>query len=55
MKYSFKKGATKTMVQVLVIGVPLLIGILPEEWMNLTLGGLLSLLVNWAKVRYFTA
>jgi len=49
-KYSFWIGFKKAFVQVILFGLPLLAQILPEAWMNLTLGGVLTLVVNYIKV-----
>jgi hypothetical protein len=51
-QYSFTKGLSKTIVSLLVVGIPLVIGVLPEEWANLTLSGVLLLVLNYLKVRY---
>ena len=51
-QYSFSKGLTKSVTSVLLVGLPILIGILPAEWMNLTVGGLLVLLVNFLRFKY---
>ena len=52
MKYSFLKGIVKSAVAVLLVGLPVVVQVLPAEWMNLTVGGLLVLLVNFLKVKY---
>lgn len=52
MQYSFTKGLSKTLINVAIIGIPLVIGVLPTEWANLTLSGALLLLVNFLKVKY---
>lgn len=51
-KYSFWKGLGKSVVSVILVGLPLVVTVLPSEWMNLTLGGVLVLLVNYLKVRF---
>ena len=52
MKYSFIKGLIKSVVSVLLVGAPVVLGLLPAEWMNLTVGGALVLLVNFLKIKY---
>ena len=52
MKYSVLKGLKKAIISVILIGVPLLLQVLPEQWLNLTLGGLLVLLANYVKFAY---
>jgi len=49
--YSFWTGLKKALVQVVLFGLPLLIQLLPEAWMNITVGGLLTLAVNYIKVK----
>jgi hypothetical protein len=51
-EYSFKKGLTKTLTAVALFGIPILFEVLPEAWLNLTLGGVLALALNWVKVKY---
>ena len=50
--YSFWKGVKKSVVSVVLVGLPVVLTILPAEWQNLTIGGVLVLLVNWLKVKY---
>lgn len=50
--YSFQKGLKKAVVNMVLIGLPILVQVLPAEWANLTLGGALVLIVNYLKVRY---
>jgi len=50
-KYSIIIGLEKTFLRVFIAAGPLLFTILPTEWMNLTLGGAILLLINWAKNR----
>ena len=52
MEYSFWKGLKKSVVSVILVGLPLVVTLLPQEWMNLTLGGLAVLLLNYLKVRF---
>lgn len=51
-KYSFWIGLRKMAINLLVVGAPLLMGILPTEWMNMTLSGAILLVINYAKVKY---
>lgn len=52
--YSFKKGLVKAIINTVIFLVPVLIQILPQEWMNITIGGFLYLIVNWLKIKYIT-
>jgi hypothetical protein len=52
MQYSFWIGLRKSLVNIAIVGLPLLIQVLPAEWMNLTLSGALLLIVNYIKVTY---
>ncbi len=47
--YSFITGLEKSVFRTIVIAGPLLIELLPSTWMNITLGGLLTLAINYAK------
>lgn len=51
MEYSWKKGLMKALVSVVLVGLPMVVNMFPE-WMNLTIGGLLVMLLNWVKVAY---
>ena len=51
-EYSFSKGLIKSVVAVLLVGLPVVVGVLPSEWANLTIGGLLVLVVNFLKTKY---
>ncbi len=51
-KYSFLKGLWKGMLGVVLVGAPILVSALPQEWMNYTIGGVLLMIVNFLKVRY---
>lgn len=42
-------GLEKSVFRTIVVASPLLIGILPQAWMNITLGMVLTFLVNYAK------
>ena len=48
-KYSFLIGLEKSVFRAVVVGVPIIVGVLPEAWMNMTIGGALMLLLNWVK------
>jgi hypothetical protein len=50
--YSFWKGVKKAVLSVILVGAPIVVSALPAEWMNITLGGLLVLIVNFLKVKY---
>lgn len=50
-KYSFKKGLGKGMVAMAIFAIPLVLDILPSETLNLTLGGALTMLLNYLKVK----
>ena len=54
MKYSFTKGLKKAVVGVLLVGGPVVLGVLPTEWMNMTIGGVLLILWNYAKLKYLS-
>lgn len=47
--YSVWVGLRKVALQALIFGAPLIMQWLPENWMNLTVAGLLALVVNAAK------
>lgn len=48
-QYSLYLGLEKTALRVIIIALPILAEILPEQWMNLTLGGVITFLINFAK------
>ena len=52
MQYSFWKGVKKAVLSVILVGAPVVLSALPAEWMNLTVGGVLVLAVNFLKVKY---
>ena len=52
MKYSFKKGLGKAVIAVILFSIPVALNILPSDFLNLTVGGLLTLLYNFAKIKY---
>lgn len=47
--YSFLIGIEKTLFRVALIGGPILLTILPEQWMNLTLSAAITFLINFVK------
>lgn len=51
-KYSFFKGLGKAVVSTVLFGLPILIQVLPSDILNLTIGGLLVLALNFAKTVY---
>ena len=50
-QYSVLIGLEKTLFRTIVAVSPLLIGLLPQAWMNVTLGAVLTFAVNYAKNR----
>jgi hypothetical protein len=55
-KYSIWKGLGKSLIQVVIFGLPLLVTSLetmPQTaaWMDLTVGGVLSVIVNFLKTK----
>lgn len=52
MKYNFWTSVAKMLVKVGVLAIPLVIGLLPKEWMDLTLGGVLYLVLDFAQKKY---
>ena len=46
--YSFLIGLEKTLFRVIIAG-PIVATVLPEAWMNLTLGAAITFFFNWAK------
>lgn len=51
MTYSFYKGVRKALVSIVLVGLPVAIQLLPTDIANMTLGGLLIILVNFLKVK----
>jgi hypothetical protein len=49
-KYSFKKGLLKALFSIIIVGVPVIVQILPSYVANLTVSGILIMLVNYIKV-----
>lgn len=52
--YSFKKGLGKTLLSMALVGIPIIAQLLPSDVLNLTLGGLLVLGLNYVKTVYST-
>lgn len=50
--YSFLTGLKKTLIQMAIFGLPMVVTLLPETWMNLTVGGILALIVNYLKFQF---
>lgn len=50
--YSFWLGLRKSLINLAIVGLPLVVSVLPEVWQNLTLSGAVLLLVNYIKVTY---
>jgi hypothetical protein len=50
MKYSFTKGLSKVVINGAIFVLPLAIQLLPAEWANITLSGVLYLIYNYLKV-----
>ena len=51
MKYSLSKGLAKSLVQFALFSFPFIATLLPEVWMNLTVGAILTLIHNFLKVK----
>lgn len=50
-QYSFVKGLGKGVTSFLVFAIPVLLDVFPAEWMNLTIGGGLVMLLNYLKIK----
>lgn len=50
-QYSVITGLEKSVFRVIVAVGPLLIGVMPQDWLNITLGGVIMFLINYAKNR----
>jgi hypothetical protein len=48
MKYSFWKGVKKGLISMIIFAIPVLINMFPD-FMNLTIGGVLVVVVNYIK------
>lgn len=51
-KYSFLIGLRKAVVNTALITAPMLINLVPQDWLNLTLGGALYMVLNYLKVKW---
>lgn len=51
-EYKLSKGLVKSVVSMLLVGLPIVLQIMPSEYANLTIGGALVLLVNYLKVKF---
>lgn len=49
MKYSFTKTIKKTVVNGLIILIPVIVGVLPEAYLDMTLGGALLIVKDYLK------
>jgi hypothetical protein len=54
MKYSFGKGLKKGVISVIIFAIPLVALQFPQ-FTELTIGGLLVMIVNFLKVKYQSA
>ena len=52
IKYSFGKGLWKTVVSLFLVLAPIILQVAPNQYLDITIGGALLLIVNWAKVKY---
>ena len=52
MQYNIWKGVKKTLISLVIVGLPLIVGALPADWQNLTLSGVVILLLNYIKVKH---
>lgn len=50
--YSFLRGLGKGLTQLAIFSFPFIVEVLPAEWMNLTVGGMLSIGFNYLKFKY---
>lgn len=52
MEYSFTKGLGKGVIAFILFALPLLTQFLPNDILNLTVGGLLTIAFNYIKFKY---
>ena len=52
-KYKFSKGFYKAIISIVLFAIPVIINTFPD-WANLTLGGALTLIFNFLKVKYIS-
>lgn len=50
--YSIRKGLTKAFTSILLFAIPFALQVAPEKWLNLTVGGILVLILNFLKFQY---
>lgn len=50
--YSFVHGLSKGLVQFVIFSFPFFVELLPAEWLNLTVGGVLTVLYNYLKFKW---
>lgn len=50
-RYSILTGIEKSIFKMITVGGPLMLSILPEQWMNITLGTVIAFLINYEKNR----
>ncbi len=53
-KYNFWVSFTKMLIKVGALATPLVLALLPNEWVNLTLGGALYMLLDFLQKKYTT-
>ena len=51
-KFSHVKGVKKAVIAGVIFGIPVLLQILPSDFLNLTVGAVLAYILNYAKVKY---
>lgn len=49
--YSFKKSLIKNLIRLALFGIPILMTLLPHEWMNMTLGTVLAMIFDVLKAK----
>ena len=52
IKYSFWKGLWKSAISLFLVLTPIILQVAPNQYLDITIGGVLLLAVNWAKVKY---
>lgn len=50
--YSFKVTLIKALTSMVIFAVPIMLEILPEQYLNLTVGGVLVALLNFVKFNF---
>ena len=51
-KYNIWKGAFKALISLVIVGVPIIMQLTPAHILDLTVSGILLILLNWAKFYY---